>query len=104
MRMMARPMALLLEERESGAMYVPAIADSARPKEVLATGDNLSAKWAELVAAANAAFAARYEYRPIEQNSNTFVATLLENVGLPQPSRQIFPGSGILGQFDTPAY
>jgi len=80
------------------------INDGARPAEVLLTGDNLAGIWGGLVADAVASFAVNYEYRPLQQNSNTFITTLLADVGLPQPTRQILPGSGMLGQYSTPAY
>jgi len=76
--------------------------DDARPREIIATGDNLSANWGALVAAATEALALHYEYRPIQQNSNTFVVTLLEDAGLPPP---LLAGDGVLvGEFLTPAY
>src|SRR4051812_1106268 len=64
----------------------PPYLDDSRPSETLVTGDNLQGRWGALVAAAGEAFAAHYEYRPLQQNSNTFVATLLEDAGLPQPA------------------
>jgi hypothetical protein len=79
-------------------------ADDARPAEILATGDNLAGMWGALVADAEASFAVHYEYRPLQQNSNTFITTLLADVGIPQPTRQILPGSGMLGQYSTPGY
>src|SRR5882757_7379213 len=70
--------------------------DDMREKEVLVTSDDLSFKWGALVADATEALALHYEYRPFQQNSNTFVATLLEDVGLPQPART--------SEFWTPAW
>jgi hypothetical protein len=68
--------------------------DTQRPAEVLLTGDDLLGEWSTLVAAAGEAFALHYEYRPLQQNSNTFVATLLDNAGLPQPQRLFLDANG----------
>jgi Ca2+-binding RTX toxin-like protein len=82
---------------------LPPYGDDARPTETLVTGDDLSGRWGALVADATELLALHYEYRPLEQNSNTFVTTLLQDVGLPQPARQIFL-DGFPGVFVTPAY
>jgi len=64
--------------------------DDERPTEALLTGDDLSSTWAAILADATQKIAAGYEYRPMQQNSNTFVATLLKdaqqrgvNIGMP---------------------
>jgi hypothetical protein len=53
--------------------------DDARPKETLLQDDNLSSIWNGIVADAAQKIAAGYEYRPVQQNSNTFVGTLLRD-------------------------
>ncbi len=60
--------------------------DDARPQEILKQADDLSSVWAGLVADANQKFAAGYEYRDLQQNSNTFVATLLTDAGIKLPT------------------
>lgn len=79
--------------------------DDGRGIETLITGDDLRAKWGAIEAAATEALALHYEYRPLEQNSNTFVTTILKDAGLPQPTRQILNSNGVpIGEYATPAY
>lgn len=52
----------------------------------LAPGQTLSGIWADIESDATARLAAHYEYRPFSQNSNTFVATLLADTGVPFPT------------------
>src|SRR5262249_42903978 len=88
---------------ERGWNDPPTAEDDKRPTETIITGDNLRAKWDALIADATEIFALHYEYRPVEQNSNTFVATLLNDVGLPQPTGKIFNEDGIpIGEYATP--
>ena len=53
-----------------------------RPEETVITGDDLSGQW-EAIERAGRDIAGNYEYRPLSQNSNTFVAHALEKAGLP---------------------
>ena len=55
-----------------------------RPSETIATGNDLSAKWERIVKAAQDVDG-NFEYRPISQNSNTFVFHALKEAGL-QPA------------------
>jgi len=52
-----------------------------RPSETLATGGDLSSQWAAIEQAAQDVNG-NFEYRPLSQNSNTFVAHALEEAGL----------------------
>jgi hypothetical protein len=58
--------------------------DDARPKEILLPGQDLSSTWNGIVQDAIQKIAAGYEYRLLQQNSNTFVGTLLRDAGFKQ--------------------
>ena len=55
---------------------------------ILVSNDSLQDIWNGLVADASLKFGEGFEYRPLQQNSNTFVATLLSDAGLPLPTGQ----------------
>src|SRR6266702_2001023 len=62
------------------------IQDDSRPREILMDDADLSAKWAIMQQAAAQTNAGNFEYRPLVQNSNTFVATALQLADIHQPT------------------
>ncbi len=65
------------------------IQDDSRPREILMDDADLSAKWVIMQQAAAQTNAGNFEYRPLVQNSNTFVATALQLADI-QPRRYDF--------------
>src|ERR1041385_9418764 len=80
------PWGILVGEGATGERAWDPIADGSQVSEILLTGENLSATWGALQTSTLAALAAHYEYRPFSQNSNTFIATILEDAGVPLPT------------------
>ena len=62
--------------------------------EKIASGADLSGKWAEIVQAVTDIGTAGYNYNMIKQNSNTVVGDALSRVGLPEPHKDTLgPGN-----------
>ena len=77
-----------------------------RPSETIATGADLSVYWAAIKKAA-LDISGRYEYRPLSQNSNTFVSHALKEAGLQaatgkSDAGETFNAPGIYRTFKNP--
>ena len=68
----------------------PDALNSIRDYQILITGADLSTQWNTMVNYARTVNEEGYEYRPLQQNSNTFVESALLLAGIPEPTA---PGS-----------